>query len=52
MNQFKSFLITIGFDAMRVCFGNKPIHYSLDEIIQWMKIINKKIKPQVIKEGN
>lgn len=35
------FAITCGFDALRICLGQKPKTRSLQEIVEWMRYMEK-----------
>ena len=38
------YAITFGYDALRLCLGQIPKNHTLEEVIRWIKRVNKKMK--------
>lgn len=36
--------ICMGWDAFRICIGMKPVNFSTEEVMRWLRLVTTKIE--------
>lgn len=41
LHRMHEFAVCIAFDAFRICLGQEPKNFTLEEIIRWMRTMRR-----------